>query len=93
MRRQRIDDGGGRKRHADRGNLEEAEREAGPRESEVGKEGQRDERDGAAGHTPTRHLELTDSCERAPHIAALYDCGDYAYAADQLAVLRIAPVE
>lgn len=37
MRRQRIDDGRGRKRHADRGNLQEPERHAGLRECELGK--------------------------------------------------------
>ena len=93
MCRQRVDDGRGRKRHADRGDLQEPEREAGPREGELGEQGKCDEREGTAGHAAAGHLELPDARECAPHVAALEDCGHYAYAADQHAVLRIAPVE
>lgn len=59
----------------------------------MGDERERDEADGAAGRAAAGHLELADSRESAPHVAALEDCGDDADAADQLAVLRVAPIE
>ena len=59
----------------------------------MGHERERDEADGTAGRAAAGHLELPDSGERPPHVAALYDCGDDPYATDQLAILCVAPVE
>jgi hypothetical protein len=93
MRSQSIDNCRGSKCHANCGALQQPERQARSREREVGHERERDEADGTAGCAAARHLELPDLGERAPHVPALYDCGDDPYAADQLAILSVAPVE
>lgn len=59
----------------------------------MGHERERGEADGTAGRAAAGDLELPDSGDRAPHVAALHDCGDDAYAADQLAILCVAPIE
>jgi hypothetical protein len=71
MCRQSIDDRRGSKSHADRGGLEESDREAGASESEVRKESEGDETDGAAGRASTGHFELSDLRERTSDVAAL----------------------
>jgi len=93
MRRQGVDDRRGSKRHADRGGLQKSERHAGAGKREMRDECQQEEADGAAGRAAPGHLELPDSRESASHVAALQDCGDDADAADQLAVLCVAPIE
>jgi len=59
----------------------------------VGNERECDEADRTAGCATAGDLELPDSSECASHVATLHDCGDDSYAADQLAILCIAPVE
>lgn len=93
MRSQGVDDRRGSKRNADRGGLQKPERHAGAGKGEMRDECEKEEADGAAGRAAPGHVELPDSRERAAHVAALHDCGDDADAADQLAVLCVAPIE
>lgn len=93
MRRQGVDDCRGSKRHADCGGLQKSDRHGGAGKREKRDECEQEEADSAAGRAAPGHLELPDLRESTSDVAALQDCGDDADAADQLAVLCVAPIE